>query len=264
MPEQRTIVFVHGLWLAASSWRPWQDRFEAAGYATVAPTWPGEAELIDVARAAPERQAGYGVKAVTDHFVAAIAGIDPKPIVVGHSFGGLVAQQLLARGVVDAAVAISPAQMRGILILPPAQLKTAFPVLRKPSNKSKAVALTADQFAKGFGNALERSESDALWAQWNIPSPARPLFQGAAANFNPKTEAAVDTKAARGPLLIIGAGQDHTVPASVSRAAFKRYGKATTVNEYQQLDDRGHSLVIDHGWGGVADIAAAWLTAQGR
>ena len=161
-----------------SSWRPWQDRFEAAGYATVAPTWPGEAELIDVARAAPERQAGYGVKAVTDHFVSAIAGIDPKPIVIGHSFGGLVAQQLLARGVVDAAVAISPAQMRGILILPPAQLKTAFPVLSKPKNKSKAVALTADQFAKGFGNALERAESDALWAQWNIPSPARPLFQG--------------------------------------------------------------------------------------
>ena len=122
-------------------------------------------------------------------------------------------------------MAISPAQMRGILILPPAQLKTAFPVLSKPSNKSKAVALTADQFAKGFGNALERSESDALWAQWNIPSPARPLFQGAAANFNPKTEAAVDTKAARGPLLIIGAGQDHTVPASVSRAAFKRYAQ---------------------------------------
>jgi non-heme chloroperoxidase len=264
MPESRTIVFIHGLWLAAGSWQPWIDRFAAAGYETLAPRWPGEAATIEETRAQPELQAGNGVATVADAFAAAIAGLPDKPIAVGHSFGGLVAQNLLARGLVDAAVAISPGQIKGVKKLPFIQLRTAFPFLGNPANRKKSVALTSDQFFAGFANALDRSESDSLHAKWNIPSPLRPLFQAAFANFSPKSEAAVDTMAERGPLLIIGADQDHTVPASVSKAAFKRYAKATTDNEYQELAGRGHSLCLDQGWNDVADIVAAWLTSKGR
>ncbi|MCU1505010.1 MAG: alpha/beta hydrolase [Ilumatobacteraceae bacterium] len=264
MTDPHTVVFVHGLWLAADSWQPWVERFSAAGYGTLVPTWPGESDTIEETRRTPERQAGNGVGAVTASFAAAIAHLPSKPIAIGHSFGGLVVQQLLAQGLVDAAVAISPAQMKGIKKLPPAQLKSGFPVLGKPGNRKKSVSLTKDQFAYGFGNALERSESDELYDSWNIPSPGRPLFQAAVANFQPKSEAAVDTSAARGPLLIIGAGKDHTVPASISESAFKRYAKATTDNEYRELPDRGHSLCLDHGWAGVADVAATWLTSKGR
>jgi non-heme chloroperoxidase len=260
------VVFVHGLWLHSTSWQPWADRFREAGYDPVLPEWPGVPETVAEARARPDTQAGVGIDEVIEHHAGLVAGLPRSPVLVGHSFGGLVVQALLGRGLGRAGVAIDPAPIRGVLRLPAAQLRTALPVLSNPANRGRAVSLTPAQFRAAFGNALPAEEADRLHEQWAIPGPGKPLFQSALANMTPRTRAAtaVDThRAERGPLLIISGGADRTVPDSVSRAAYKLYGKAAAVTEFRQFPDRGHSLTVDSGWTEVADAALDWLQKQG-
>jgi non-heme chloroperoxidase len=183
--------------------------------------------------------------------------------VIGHSFGGLIAQKLLAGGSAVAAIAIDPGQIKGVKALPFAQLRSGFPVLSKPGNKKKAVALTRKQFRYGFGNAITENESDELFDTWAIPGPGKPLFEASAANFTKSSPAAVDTKKRdRGPLLFIAGGKDHTVPEVVARSAYKRYSGSGAITEYRAFPDRGHSLVFDHGWREIADFTLTWLARQ--
>jgi pimeloyl-ACP methyl ester carboxylesterase len=257
-------MFVHGLWIAAAAWDPWVALFEERGYAPIAPAWPGEAGSVAQTRAEPQAQAPYGITEIADHFAAIAATFPAKPIVIGHSFGGLIAQNLVTRSLAVAAVAIDPAQIKGVKPLPIAQLRSAFPVLKNPGNRKRAVALTESQFRYGFGNALSVEESAQLYNLWNIPSPARPLFQAAVANFAPHSAANIDTHTGnRGPLLLISGSEDHTVPAVVTRAAHKLYRHSSATTDYRQIEGRGHSLTIDSGWREVADVALSWLAEQG-
>ena len=97
-----------------------------------------------------------------------------------------------------------------------------------------------------------------------IPAPARPLFQAAAANFSPHSEAKVDTgNQARGPLLLISGAEDHTVPDVVTRSTLKQYRHSTAVTELKQFEHRGHSLTIDSGWTEVAEAVLQWLQEHG-
>jgi len=257
------VVFVHGLWLHASSWGPWLELFQEAGYAPTAPGWPGDPDTVEESRRDPSRVAGKGIDDVVNHYAQIIRGLGAPPVVIGHSFGGLVAQKLLGMGLASAAVALDPAQIRGVLPLPLAQLKSAFPVLSNPFNYRKAVSQTLKQFFFGFGNALTEQESNALHAKYHIPAPGKPLFEAAFANLFPNTPAKVNTKAVRGPLLITGGGKDHTVPEVVSRSAYKLYRKAPSVTDYKVFPDRGHSLTVDSGWKEVAGESLSWLRGKG-
>ncbi|WP_417563245.1 alpha/beta hydrolase [Microbacterium sp.] len=265
MPDTpRPVVFVHGLWLHATSWQPWIDTFRAAGYDPVAPGWPHEADTVDAARANPDAVADIGIDEIADHFTEIVEGLGDDTILIGHSFGGLIVEKLLGEGVGAGAVAIDPAQIKGVLPLPLAQLRSGFPALGNPANLHRAVSLTAPQFRFGFGNAVDPEESDALFEKWAIPSPARPLFQVAAANFVMHSPAAVDTaRDPRGPLLLISGTADHTVPDVVTRSTLKQYRDSMAVTELKQFEGRGHSLAIDHGWTDVADAVLEWLRAQG-
>jgi len=256
------VVFVHGLWMHATSWDPWVQLFTERGYAPLAPGWPGDAATVAETRADAAAQANHGIAEITDHYAEVIQGLPSPPVVIGHSFGGLIAERLVAQGVTRGGVAISPAQFRGILGLPLAQLESAWPFLSHPGNRTKAISHTPDSFHKGFANAIPREESDALYDSFAIPGPGLPLFQAASANLFPHSQASVDTHAERGPLLIIGAGKDRTVPEATSHAAFKRY-KSASVTEWAVFPDRGHSLTIDHGWREVADKALNFLNAHG-
>lgn len=258
------IVLIHGLWISYTAWQPWIDYFAANGYRAIAPRWPGEADTVAATRENPGTQAGFGIDQVTDHFAAVIEQFDSPPIAVGHSFGGLIAQKLLGQNKVAAAVAIDPAPIKGVKPLPLAQLRSASPVLGNPLNRGRAKALTQRQFRYGFGNALPDSESDALWAQWSIPSPGKPLFEAAMANFIPNSPAKVDTgNTSRGPLLITAGTADHTVPLVSVRAAFKQYSKSSAVTDFHEFDGAGHSLTVDHRWREVADVAHSWLNDNG-
>lgn len=256
----RPVVFIHGLWLHATSWQPWIEHFTAAGYRPVAPGWPHEPATVEEARANPDAVADLGIDDVTSHYAELIAALDEPPVVIGHSFGGLFAEKLLGQGIGAAAVAIDPAQIKGVLPLPLAQLRSGLPALGNPANLHRSVALTEKDFRFGFGNALSDEESAELFERWTIPSPARPLFQAAAANFVMHAQAAVDTdNSERGPLLLISGTADHTVPDVVTRSTFKQYRDSTAVTELKQFEGRGHSLTIDHGWQEVADTILDWL-----
>src|ERR1700749_511438 len=256
----RPVVFVHGLWLHATSWGPWAEFFGAAGYAPLAPGWPGDADTAESTRSQPDRGAGKGLDDVVEHYTRIIADLDTPPIVIGHSFGGLIAQRLLRQDLAAAAVSIDPAPAKGVYYLPPSALKVASIALRRPANRNLAVSLTREQFRYGFGNAIPEQESAELYDRWNIPSPGKPLFEDALANFTPSSPAKVNTgNKSRGPLLITAGGKDHTVPHAISTATRRLYHKSPAVTDLKEFPDRGHSLTIDHGWREVAQEALDWL-----
>ncbi|MGW7256614.1 alpha/beta hydrolase [Streptomyces sp. NPDC054834] len=265
MTDQRTpVVLIHGLWLHSSSWHPWVELLHAEGFAPLAPGWPGEPDSVPGARSRPQAVARAGIDDVTEHYASLIKALPVQPVLIGHSFGGLIAQKLLGLGLGRAAVAIDPAPVKGVRPLPFTQLRSASPVLRNPANRSRAVSLTAAQFHYAFGNAIPRQESDALFEAYAVPAPGRPLFEAAFANFTRQSPAAVDTgNTRRGPLLLMSGQRDHTVPDVVTRAAYKLYGDSTATTDLKQFPDRGHSLVVDQGWSAVADCALGWLARNG-
>ena len=258
------IVFIHGLWLSHTAWQPWIEHFAAHGHHAIAPTWPGEPDTVAETRENPAAQAGFGINDITTHFAGVLEQFDTPPLVIGHSFGGLIAQNLLGQNKAAAAVAISPAPIKGVKPLPLAQLRSAFPVLGNPLNLGRAKGLTRAQFRFAVGNTLPNAESDALWEQWSIPSPGKPLFEAGLANCTANSPARIDTaNPTRGPLLITSATADHTVPHVSVRASFRQYVKSPAVTDFHQFDGRGHSLTIDHGWQDVADVTLAWVTDRG-
>jgi pimeloyl-ACP methyl ester carboxylesterase len=257
------VLFIHGLWIHSSAWRPWQDLFEERGYTTSAPGWPGDGPTVQATRDHPDALDGVGISDLCRHYADLIAAMPVKPVVVGHSFGGLIAQELLAHQDAVAAVAIDPAPIKGVRILPFAQLRSGLPVLANPANRHRTVSLTAEQFRYSFGNALTEAESDQLHEQWTIPGPGRPLFEDATANFHRHSPAAVDSHhAVRGPLLLVSGTEDHTVPVSVTEAVVKLYADNPSVTDHERVDGRGHSLTIDSGWREVAELTLAWIARR--
>jgi non-heme chloroperoxidase len=251
------VVFVHGLWLLSSSWQPWRELFEANGYTTLAPGWPNDPATVAEARQHPEAFANKMVQQVTDHYLGAVARLTRKPVVVGHSFGGLIAQKIAGEGVAAATVAIDNAPFKGVLPLPVSALKSASPVLTHPGNIHKGVSLTLDQFTFGWANNLSAEEASYLYDTFHVPAAGAPLFEAATANLNPFSgETSVDSKNPdRGPLLIIAGALDNTVPLAITHASYKIQSKNPGVTEITEIPGRGHSLVIDSGWLDVAQAA---------
>ena len=261
---RQPVVFVHGLWLLPSSWDAWRAHFESLGYATIAPGWPDDPETVEAARARPEVFAGKSVGQVTDHVADVIRLLDREPVVIGHSFGGLITQKLAGLGLARAAVAIDPAPFRGVLPLPFSALRASSPVLTNPANYNRHVSLTFDQYRYAFANAVSAEEAADLYRAYPVAAPGRPLFQAATANINPRTEANVDVlRADRGPLLVISGEKDHIVPWAIAHASYKRQLKNASPTEIIEILGRGHSLVVDSGWREVADTAAAFLVRHG-
>ena len=254
------VVFIHGLWLLPSSWDRWAEMFKAAGYTPLTPGWPDDPQTVEQANAKPEVFAHKTVGQVADHFDEVIGKLDRRPVLIGHSFGGLMTQILAGRGLVDVSVAIDPAPFRGVLPLPISALKSAGPVLGNPANRNRAVPLTYEQFRYAFANAVDEDEAKQLYTAFAVPAAGLPLFQAATANLNPWTEVKVDTKnPKRGPLLIINGESDHTVPLAIAKASYKKQRKNEGVTEFAEIPDRGHSLTIDSGWREVADTALAFV-----
>ena len=253
-------MFIHGLWLLPSSWDRWAAMFAGAGYAPVSPGWPDDPDTVAEAKANPEVFADKTVGPVADHYSQVIGTLARPPAVIGHSFGGLLAQIVAGRGQSAATVAIDAAPFRGVLPLPLSSLKAAFPVLGNPANRHRAVPLTYEEFRYAFANAVPEEEARQLYETYAVPASGAPLFQAATANFNPRTEVKVDTgNPRRGPLLIISGGQDNTVPHAISHASYKRQQHNPGVTEFTEVPGRGHALTIDSGWAEVAQTALDFI-----
>ena len=254
------VVFVHGLWLLPSSWDRWAAVFEDAGYTALTPGWPDDPDTVEKAKAHPEVFAHKTIGQVADHFAEVIGRLERKPAVIGHSFGGLLAQILAGRGLSAASVAIDPAPFRGVLPLPYSALRSSSAVLANPLNHGRAVPLTFEQFRFAFANAVSENEATELYETFAVPGSGAPVFQVAVANLNPWTEAKVDTRNPdRGPLLIVSGEKDHTVPPAIANASYRRQMRNPGVTEIIGILNRGHALTIDSGWRDVADIALTFV-----
>ncbi len=257
---RQPVVFVHGLWLLDSSWDHWAQFFEEAGYVSVAPTWPDDPPTVEEARADPGVFAGKGIGDIAAYQQTIVEKLDTEPAIIGHSFGGLLAQILAGRGLSAATVAVDPAPSRGVLPLPPAAIKSSSAVLTNPANRHRAVALSFEQFRYGFGNAVSEEEASQLYEQYHVAGSGIPIFQAAFANFNPRSEARADKKDPdRGPMLIIGGEKDHQVPWAIANATYKEQRENPGVTEITEIPDRGHSLTIDSGWQEVAQICLDFI-----
>jgi non-heme chloroperoxidase len=254
------VVFIHGLWLLASSWDRWAEHFAQAGYAPVSPGWPDDPDTVEEALADPEAFADKTIGQVADHYASVIGQLTSEPAVIGHSFGGLLAQIVAGRGLAAVTVAVDPAPFRGIPQLPLSALRAGSPVLSNPANRHRAVPLTYEQFRYSFANAVDEDQARRLYDTFAVPAPGAPLWQAASANFNPRTEDKVDTKNPdRGPMLIVSGEKDHTVPHVLSNAAYQHQLKNHGVTEFVEIPGRGHALTIDDGWQEVADTALAFV-----
>ena len=253
-------MFIHGLWLLPSSWARWAAVFAAAGYAPLTPGWPDDPDTVEEANAQPEVFAHKTVGQVADRYCDVIAKLDRRPAVIGHSFGGLLAMMMAGRGAAAATVAIDAASFRGVLPLPLTALKSARPVLGNPANRHRAVPLTYDQFRFAFANTVTEDEARELYETFAVPASGKPLFQAAAANINPWTEIKVDVENPdRGPMLVISGAKDNTAPPAMARGIYKEQQKNPGITDFVELAERGHGLVVDHGWREVADTALGFI-----
>ena len=258
------VMFVHGLFLLPSSWDRWAELFEKAGYVALTPGWPDDPETVEEGRRKPELFAGKSVGAISDHYADVIGRLKIKPVIIGHSFGGLITQRLAGQGLGVVSVPIDPGPFRGVLPLPLSALKAAFPVIGNPVNRRRSVMLTPEQFRYAFTNAVSEREAADLYAKFPVPGSGIPLFQAAFANVNPRTEAKVDsTTPSRGPMLLISGQKDHTVPWAIANASFKKQRRNVAATEIVEMPGRGHSLIIDSGWQEVAETALSFVKANG-
>jgi pimeloyl-ACP methyl ester carboxylesterase len=254
------IVLIHGLWLTPRSWEGWKERFEQRGHEVLVPAWPRMEREVEAIRRDPSVLNGLGVAEVVEHYERIIRGLDTPPVIMGHSFGGLITQLLLDRGLGAAGVGLSPAPVKGVLRVPPDLLATTFPALRNPGNRKKTVGMTPKQFRRRFTNTMNDADAEPAYERYYIPAPGRVIFQAALANVTPNAVTKVDFhKDDRAPLLVLGNDQDKTIPASVSKEAATRQGKSKAVVDYHEFAGRPHFPAAP-GWEAVADYALDWAT----
>ena len=258
-----TVVLIHGLWLTPRSWEHWISRYEARGFRVLAPAYPGFEVEVEALRADPSPIERVGITEIADHYEAIIRRLEKPPIIIGHSFGGTVTQLLLDRGVGAAGVCLNSAVVKGIKVVPLPQIRSLFTVLDNPRHRHEAVGLTPPQFHYAFANTLTEEESETLYGRYAIAAPGRIVWDGALANFSPRSPAKVDFKNPnRPPLLFIAGGADHVNPPAVNKSNYERQRKSGATTHYVEFADRPHFMLGIDDWQSIADLALAWALNQ--
>ncbi len=247
------IVLIHGLWLSAASWQGWVERYRAAGRVVHAPDWPADP--------------GIGLSEATDHFDAFVRSLPDAPVIIGHAMGGLITQRLVDRGLGRAGVAIEPSKPRGVLRAPLSMWRSAWPFLRDPRNRGKALPISPAHFHYAFANTIPRADSDRLHSALAIPAPGRAVFDVFTADFLPKSKAASTVDFAnsdRAPLLLIAGDRDHVMPETVVYENFNRYRRSSAPTDFKVFHGRPHLVTVLAGWEDVADHALTWSARHTR
>jgi pimeloyl-ACP methyl ester carboxylesterase len=257
---QIPLILIHGAWLSARSWENYASYFGKRGFAVSAPEWPRKQGDVEEMRETAEASAGLGVREIVEHYEGLIRGLDRPPVLIGHSFGGLFVELLLDRGLGRAGVAMSPAPPKGILALPLSTLKAAAPALAHPSKWHGVVTLTPEEFTYAFVNTFSQDDAAAAYARYAVPETGQIFYEGGFANFHlhPPTEVHFKNED-RAPLLIVGATEDHTVPASLAKAQYKRYAHSPAKTDYLEFEGRPHLHMVAPDWQEVAAAIDSWL-----
>jgi pimeloyl-ACP methyl ester carboxylesterase len=257
---QIPLVLVHGAWLTSLSWTNYADYFSRRGFAVSAPEWPRKTGDVEEIRESAEDVAGLGIPEIVSHYESLIRALDQPPVLIGHSYGGLIVELLLDRGLGRAGVAMSPAPPKGILVLPFSTLKVASPALAHPSRWHGVVPLTLEEFTYGFVNTFSAEDAAAAYDTYAVPETGQIFYEAGFANFHLHPPTEVHFKSGeRAPLLIVGATEDHTVPASLSKAQYKKYERSPVKTDYVEFEGRPHLHMVAPDWQEVADSIAGWL-----
>jgi pimeloyl-ACP methyl ester carboxylesterase len=264
MNQERTaIVLIHGLWMTPRSWEAFRSFYEKQGYKVLTPAWPRMHGEVEDIRRDPSALAGLGVFEIADHYEGIIKALERPPVIMGHSFGGLVVQILLDRGLGAAGVAIDPAAPKGVFRLPFSALRAAGGVLSNPMNYKRVPPFTFNQFRYAFANNVSEEQARTFYERYAVPGPGRPLFQVAFANLNPRAATQVNYgNESRAPLLLIAGSEDHQVPVSMVRENFKRYAGSAAITEFREFPGRSHLIAIQDGWQEVAEYALSWAQTK--
>ncbi len=254
-PRCRTVVFIHGMYVTPLCWTHWERLFQARGYQTLAPAWPGhDAPVTTQQRAHPSLARGaLTLEQILDSYRTLLSSLPEKPILIGHSMGGLVVQLLLGEGLGAAGIAIDSAPPKGLVSPEYSFIKSNWPVIN-PTKKSDApIALSFTQFQYAFTNGMPEAEQRLAYEKYIVPESRR-------VGQSPTTAVAkIDFKKARPPLLLIAGSADHIIPASLNRSNFHRYHHTPAVTEFREFVGRNHWLIMDAGWQEIADYALHWL-----
>ena len=254
------LMLVHGAWLSARSWENFADYFRDRGFTVSAPEWPRKHGDVEQLREATEELEGLGLTEIVDHYGSQIKSLEEPPVLIGHSFGGLIVELLLDRGLGRAGVAMSPAPPKGILVLPFSSLKAAAPALAHPSKRHGVVPLTLEEFTYGFVNTFSPEDASAAYDRYAVPETGQIFYEAGFANFHLHPPTEVHFKNGdRAPLLIVGAEKDHTVPASLSHKQFEKYAKSDARTDYIELPGRPHLMMVGEGWEDLAARIESWL-----
>ena len=258
--DRTPLMLIHGAWLSSSSWQNFADYFGNRGFAVSAPEWPRKQGDVDELLARSDEIAGLGLTEIVDHYESQIRALANPPVLIGHSFGGLIVELLLDRGLGRAGVAMSPAPPKGILVLPFSSLKAAAPALAHPSNWHGVVRLTLDEFTYGFVNTFSPEDAAAAYEKYAVPETGQIFYEAGFANFHlhPPTEVHFKSKD-RAPLLIVGAAKDHTVPASLAHKQYAKYEKSPAQTDYLEFAGRPHLMMVAEGWEEIAAGIENWL-----
>jgi len=254
------LMFVHGAWLSSSSWDKFGGYFRDRGYEVSAPEWPRKEGGVEELREVTDEIEGLGITEIVDSYESQIHALDEPPVLVGHSFGGLIVELLLDRGLSRAAVAMSPAPPKGILVLPFSSLKVASSALAHPSRWHGSVPLTLEEFTYGFVNTFSAEDAKLAYERYYVPETGQIFYEAGFANFHlhPPTEVHF-TSDDRAPLLIVGAEKDHTVPASVAHKQYTKYEKSNVQTDYVEFPGRPHLMMAADGWEEIAAKIDSWI-----
>lgn len=255
------VMLIHGLFMTPASWRDFAHRLSKLGYEVSAPGWPGhEGDVEEVRENAQAALAGLGLEEIIERYEELLRADDEQPVLIGHSFGGLVVQVLLDRGMGAAGIGLDAASPKGVHRIPFSQLKSLFPIISRPGNRHKAAGMTLDQYRYAFANTMSDAESEGVYERYAVPDTGRPLFQAALADFMRNAPSSVDYhNSRRAPLLLIAGGDDHIVPASVVKSNYRKY-KSGAVTDFKQFPGRSHLIYVEKGFEEVVDFIDAWLT----
>lgn len=258
-----TVLLIHGLWMTPLAWEGWVERYERRGFRVLTPGYPGigqGAHGVAALRDDPERIAGVGVADVLAALIDEIDSLDAPPIIMGHSFGGTFAQLLVGLGYGAAGVSIDGAGVKGVRSLPLSELRSTFPVLGNPANRTRSVGLTPRQFRYAFTNAQSDEVAAQAFERYAVPTPARILFEGGFANFTPHASTTFDfSDDDRAPLLFISGERDHILPPAVQRENYERNRRHSgATSAYAIFPGRDHFTCGAPGWEAVADLALDW------
>lgn len=261
--SSRTILLIHGLWVTPRSWEHFQSRYEAQGYKVIAPAWPGIDGSVEDMQQDPSSFNGIGIENVLEHYTRIIQSLPEKPIIIGHSYGGLITQILMDRGLGASGVAIDSVPPKGIILLPPSTLEALTPALANPFNYKGTYMFPFARWWRVFANSLSESEARDAYARYAIAAPGRAIFQAALSNLTPGSQAAIHFRnSSRGPLLLIGGEKDVIMPASLNRKNFRKYRGSSAVTEYKEFAGRSHFIIGEKGWEEVADYALEWAESM--